>query len=180
MQEIYATLNRREFELDSRREMLELIILSFLAFAIPFLFPGPQLLTGAIVNSFLVFAALRMRGANLLPVILLPSLGALANGIVFGPLTIFLIYLIPFIWAGNFLLVYGIKKLAFGRGMNFWAAGGMSAFAKSIAIFLPAYALFLWGVLPEAMLIPMGIIQFATAIIGVGIGKTANCALGRV
>jgi len=174
MENVYATLEKTQYELDSRREMLELAALSFLAFAIPFLFPGPQLLTGVIVNSFLVFAALRFRGAKLLPVILLPSLGALANGFVFGPLTIFLIYLIPFIWMGNFLFVYGIKRLALERGMSFWGAGVASAFVKSVAVFIPAYALFFFGALPEAMLVPMGIVQFATAIGGIavaGIGK---------
>jgi hypothetical protein len=174
MENVYATLEKTQYELDSKREMLELVALSFLAFAIPFLFPGPQLLTGIVVNSFLVFAALRFKGAKLLPVILLPSLGALANGFVFGPLTFFLIYLIPFIWMGNFLLVYGIKHFSFERGLNFWGAGFASAIVKSAVIFIPAYLLFFFGVLPEAMLIPMGIAQFATAIGGVaiaGIGR---------
>lgn len=174
MENVYATLGKTHYELDSRREMLEIVLLSFLAFSIPFVFPGPQLLTGIVVNSFLVFAALRIRGAGVLPVVLLPSLGALASGIVFGPLTIFLIYTIPSIWIGNFLFVYGIKHFAFERGMNFWGAGIASAFVKSVAIFIPAYALFFFGVLPEAMLAPMGILQFATALgaVGVaGIGK---------
>ncbi len=174
MENVYATLEKTQYELDSRREMLELAALSFLAFAIPFLFPGPQLLTGIIVDSFLVFAAFRVRGAKLLPVILLPSIGALANGFVFGPLTIFLIYLIPFIWVGNFLFVYGIKQLAFEKGMGFWSAGAVSALVKSAAIFIPAYLLYAGGVLPEAMLLPMGVMQFATASGGVaiaGIGK---------
>jgi len=53
MENVYATLEKTQYELDSKREMLELAALSFLAFAIPFLFPGPQLLTGVVVNSFL-------------------------------------------------------------------------------------------------------------------------------
>ncbi|MEM4272325.1 MAG: hypothetical protein QXH30_01940 [Candidatus Bilamarchaeaceae archaeon] len=169
MREIYATLEKCGFELDERREAVEVAALSFFAFSIPFLFPGPQLLTGIAVNAFLAAAALRVRGWKLLPVILLPSMGALANCFVFGPLTIFLIYLIPFIWMGNFLFVYGIKHFALGRGTGFWWAGAVSAVAKSIAIFIPAYALFSVGVLPQAMLFPMGPMQLVTAAGGVAI-----------
>ena len=169
--EICTTLEKREYSFSAGKDFVQLIVISFLAFAIPFLFPHPQILTGVVVNALLVFAALGMRGNSVLPVILLPSIGAIANGLLFGPLTIFLVYLVPFIWIGNFLLVYGIKHFA---GMGFWKAGAVSAFLKAGAIFLPAYFLFAAGVLPEALLIPMGALQVATALGGIvliGMGK---------
>lgn len=172
MEGIYATLNRREYEFDGRTDLLNLVGFSFLAFAIPFLFSHPQAVTGVLVNAFLVVAALSMKGRSVVPVILLPSIGALANGILFGPLTIFLIYLIPFIWIGNFVLVYLVKKLMGGHG--YWLSGGIASVVKAGAIFLPAYGLYLGGVLPEAMLVPMGLLQLGTALGGValvGIGK---------
>ena len=169
--EVFATLQKREYSFDAHRDFIQLIAFSFLAFMIPFLFPGPQILTGIIVNSFLVFAALGMKGKNVLPVIMLPSLGALANGLLFGPFTIFLVYLIPFIWIGNFLLVYGIKHFI---GSGYWSAGVISSVLKAGAIFLPAYGLYLAGVIPEVLLIPMGVLQLGTVLGGVaiiGIGK---------
>ncbi len=169
--EICTTLEKRKYSFSVKRDFVQLVVISFLAFAIPFVFPHPQILTGIVVNALLVFAALGMRGNSVIPVILLPSIGAVANGLLFGPLTIFLIYLIPFIWIGNFLLVYGIKHFA---EMGFWKAGAISAFLKAGAIFLPAYFLFAAGVLPEALLIPMSMLQIATALGGIaiiGIGK---------
>jgi len=169
--EVYTTLEKREYSFSAERDFIQLIVISFLAFAIPFVFPHPQILTGIVVNALLVFAALGMRGNSVLPVILLPSIGAVANGLLFGPLTLFLVYLIPFIWIGNFLLVYGIKHFA---EMGFWKAGAVSAFLKAGVIFLPAYLLFVAGVLPEALLIPMGGLQIATALGGIaliGVGK---------
>ncbi len=174
MEGIYATLEKREYAHNAQMDLLQLVGFSFLAFMIPFLFPHPQILTGVAVNAFLVAAALSMKGKSLLPVILLPSIGALANGILFGPLTIFLIYLIPFIWLGNFLLVYLVKYLAHEGKMGYWISGGIASVVKAAAIFIPAYGLYLGGVLPEALLIPMGILQAGTALGGVavvGIGK---------
>ncbi len=173
--EIFAILEKREYKFDAHRDFIQLIVLSFLAFAIPFIFSHPQLLTGVAVNALLVFAALGMRGKNILPVIMLPSLGALANGLLFGPLTIFLVYLIPFIWIGNFVLVFGIKHFMNEEKLGFWKAGIVSSVLKAGAIFLPAYGLYLAGVLPEMLLIPMGALQIGTALGGlaiIGIGKT--------
>jgi hypothetical protein len=174
MEGVYATLNKRKYEYDARTDLVQLVGFSFLAFAIPLLFSHPQVLTGVLVNAFLVVAALTMKGKGVLPVILLPSMGALANGILFGPLTIFLIYLIPFIWIGNFVLVYLVKFLSHERGFGYWASGAASSAVKAAAIFVPAYGLYLGGVVPEALLIPMGALQLGTALGGValvGVGK---------
>lgn len=162
--EVYTTLEKREYAFSEERDFVQLVVVSFLAFAIPFALPHPQILTGVVVNALLVFAALGMRGKSVLPVVLLPSVGAVANGLLFGPLTIFLVYLVPFIWIGNFLLVYGIKEF---MGMGFWKAGAISSFIKAGAIFLPAYGLYAAGVVPEALLIPMGALQIGTALGGI-------------
>lgn len=178
MESAYATLEKREYEYDARMDLLALVGFSFLAFAIPFLFPHPQAVTGVLVNAFLVSAALCMKGRNLLPVILLPSVGAIANGLLFGPLTIFLVYLVPFIWIGNFLLVFGIKKFTHEGGLGYWAGGIASSLIKAGAIFLPAYGLYLAGVLPEAMLVPMGLLQAGTALGGVFVVGAGRKLLG--
>ena len=172
--EVFATLEKREYSFSAHRDFIQLIVLSLLAFSIPFIFPGPQLLTGVIVNLFLVFAAVGMRGNNIFPVIMLPSLGALANGLLFGPFTIFLVYLIPFIWIGNFILVFGIKELLYKFKLGFGGAGISATLLKSGALFLPAYGLYLAGVVPKALLIPMGVLQLVTAlsaVVLVGIGR---------
>ncbi len=174
MKSIYATLMKREYSFTRERDFAQLLVFSFLAFSIPFFFPHPQLLTGVIVNAFLVFAALGMEGRSVLPVVMLPSIGAVANGLLFGPLTIFLVYLVPFIWIGNFVFVFGIKHVMQEKEGGFVEAGAASALLKASAIFLPAYLLYLGGVFPEALLLPMGAVQLATAVGGiivVGAGK---------
>jgi hypothetical protein len=174
--EIYATLEKREYAFSAERDFVQLVVVSFLAFAVPFIFPHPQILTGIMVNALLVFAALGIRGKGVLPVVLLPSMGAIANGLLFGPLTIFLVYMVPFIWIGNFLLVYGIKQF---MEMGFWKAGVISSFIKAGAIFLPAYGLFAAGIVPEALLIPMGALQIGTALGGIAVVGIMKKHIGR-
>ena len=86
--------------------------LIFLSMAIPFFLEKPQLLVGSVVNGLLILAALNIREEkNLLPIILLPSLATLFRGLVFGSFTFLLIYMIPFIWIGNYALIYVLRKI---------------------------------------------------------------------
>ncbi|MBU0627442.1 hypothetical protein KKG31_04880 [Patescibacteria group bacterium] len=70
----------------------------------------------------LVLSALNLKKYAILPIILLPSLAVLARGLIFGPFTIFLLYMIPAIWLGNFLLVWGIKYFHLTKNWNRWLA----------------------------------------------------------
>lgn len=166
MKEIFATLNEVSFDFKEQYENVELVIYSLLAFAIPFVFSQPQLFTGAVVNAFLILAAMRLRGWKVLPVVMLPSVAAFLNGMVFGPMTIFLLYLMPAIWLGNFLLVYLFKNLNIEKKMNYWATLGIATIAKAALIFAGTLLLLNFGVIPAALLTAMGILQIATALIG--------------
>ncbi|MEM4707106.1 MAG: hypothetical protein QXL47_00675 [Candidatus Anstonellales archaeon] len=170
MKDIYSFLSNlsyeRKYVLKENYEFLELCVVSFLSFAIPFFIPHPQLLTGALVNSFIIFAALRFKGKNILPVILLPSIAAFSRGLLFGPLTIFLAYLVPFIWIGNALLLFSIKYLHAKLNKNYFLSLLVGALLKSSFLFAAAFILHNTIQLPEMFLEAMGILQFTTALIG--------------
>ena len=97
---------KQEYTLSQAQEYAEMILYAVVAFSLPFILGHEQLLVGSVVNCALVLAALNLRGARLLPVILLPSVGALLAGMVFGPLSASLVYMLPFIWLGNAILVF--------------------------------------------------------------------------
>ena len=82
-----------------------------LAFFIPFLISGPQLLTGTLVNCLLILGIKFVDKKNHLFISILPSIAAVLNGLVFGKFTIFLVYFLPFIWLGNFVLIKSIIYL---------------------------------------------------------------------
>jgi hypothetical protein len=144
-----------------RNENAITVALCSIAFLVPFFFSHPQLVVGITVNIALSIAAFELPWKKALPVILLPSIGAFASGIVFGPLSIYLLYAIPFIWAGNATLVWCVKKL--GTKALFYAT-----LAKACVIFAGAIALYLLAVIPKPFIIAMGPLQALTAFLGLG------------
>ena len=136
------------------------LVYTLIAFFLPFLLGHPQWIVGIVVNAMLILGATNVKGVKLLPIIVAPALGALTRGLIFGPFTIYLVYMIPFIWVGNAILVYTFKKLAYVP------AAAVGAVAKSLFLFLAAFTLFKLGIIPVVFVTAMGIIQLATAIGG--------------
>jgi hypothetical protein len=161
---------KQEYSLSHVQEYVEMVIYAAIAFAIPFVLGAPQLLVGSVVNCALVLAALNLRGKRLLPVILLPSIGAYATGMLFGVASSALLIMIPFIWIGNSILVFTMKKLTLSMKKNRIVSLGIGAGAKAGFLFLAAFVLFSFGFLPAVFLTAMGILQLATALIGGGAG----------
>ena len=143
------------------KENIELVIYSTICFFLPLFLGHPQILVGIVVNASLVLAALRLKTKQLLPVIIMPVLGTLSRGLLFGPFTIYLLYLIPFIWISNALLVYFVKKI------NKKILGlSIGSIIKSSFLFLSAFLLVRLSVIPTIFLIAMGPTQLLTAISG--------------
>lgn len=157
-------VNKQEYNLSFMQENVELVIYSMICFFVPFLVAHPQFLVGTIVNTALVLAAFNLKGIKILPVVLLPSLGVLSRGFIFGTFTPTLAYVIPFIWLGNFAFVYGIKALS--EKTNIISSITISAVLKTSLIFLGAFLLFKSAILPAAILGAMGLMQLYTAITG--------------
>ena len=116
----YGYLFKQDYHIKNIQENAELVVYSMVCFFVPFLLGHPQLLVGTVVNASLILAALNLKSYKLLPIIMIPSLGVLTKGLIFGPFTIFLVYMIPFIWIGNTILVYCFKKFNLGLRMNKW------------------------------------------------------------
>ena len=136
------------------------LILPVIAFAIPFLVSGPQLVTGTLINAFLFYASLKLSKKALTGIIIGPSIGALFNGLVFGVFTPFLAYFLPFIWIGNYILAK-----TFNNNPTF-AGVVKAAFFKSAFLFAFAFLFNKLSIVPEIFLTAMGVFQFVTAILG--------------
>ena len=163
---ISDSLFQQEYRLSRVQEYVEMAVYSAIAFSLPFILGHEQLLVGAAVNCALMLAALNLKGARLLPVIILPSVGAYLAGLIFGVASPALLYMIPFIWAGNALLVLAIKHFVLEKKASRAAALGFGAAAKALFLFLSAFALLSFGMVPAAFLTTMGIFQLATAALG--------------
>jgi hypothetical protein len=158
--------NRRDYNIGLIQENIELLVYSALAFLIPFTLGHPQLVVGILVNAAIVLASLNLKNYKLLPVIILPSIAVLSRGLIFGPFTMFLIYMIPFIWIGNFILLYAFRELKLKRKMNSIVTLIIGAVAKTAFLFGVAFLLVNLNVIPALFLTTMGLLQLYTALAG--------------
>ncbi len=130
-------------------------------FFIPFVLSGPQLLVWSIVNFLLIRVAVSLPLAYARPLVLVSSFATLSRGIMFGPFTPLMIYMIPAIRVGNFLLVLIVKSISKNwLGIITWGA------IKALFLFSIAFILFQSAILPKIFLTAMWIVQLATVLIG--------------
>ncbi len=145
------------------KDLLEIGSYSMIAFLTPLFLFQSQFLLGAIVNSMLITGALYTKGKNLLPLIFLPSLGVLAKGVLFGPLTIYLFFMLPFIWVGNAILIFSVKKFYLKDKKHYLVGAVYGSIFKATFLAASAFTLYNLGFVPVAFLTAFGIIQFVTA-----------------
>ena len=151
------------------RDIAEFGFYSTLAFFVPIFFLHSQLFTGILVNSMLVCSALYIKGwKKIIPLLVLPSVGALSKGFLFGPLTVYLFYMMPFIWVGNAIFVFSIKTIYLKEKKNFLLATIYGSVFKSVFLFSCAFLLYSFGIVPVMFLTVFGLMQFTTAF-GAGI-----------
>ncbi len=165
MKWVYQNLNSEIYKSAEKFKHIEFLFFGFLSFCIPFLLGHPQLLVGTLVNAFIISASLNLDAKRILPLTILPSIGVLFRGILFGPLTLSLVFMLPFIWIGNMILVLALKHLL-SRKMNYAISVAAGAGAKALFLFSITYILFQFEVLPSLFLTAMGAVQLATALMG--------------
>lgn len=146
-------------------ENMHLMFYSTICFFVPFLMGQPQFLIGTIVNSALILGAFYLNDRKLIALIILPSLAVFSRNILFGPSTAFLAYMIPFIWLGNALFVYGNRFFRKLKIKMFFSLV-LSASLKTALLFLSALILFKLNIIPPIFLASMGLVQFYTAMTG--------------
>ncbi len=164
-------------------ETLRLYAYLLIGFLVPFTLGHPQELVGIIVNATLILGAIEIGPVwRVAPLLFAPSLGVLARGLIFGPFTPFLIIMLPFIWTGNAILVFGFRELYRKRRINYGITLGISALVKSGFLFLSAFVLVSASILPVLFLTAMGITQLFTALTGgvlaFGLHKSGITRLG--
>ena len=141
MQYLNKTLNKQDYKLKSNQEMFEITIYTIISFFLPLMVGHPQIIVGIIVNAMLITSALNIKGYKIIPVIIAPALGALSRGILFGPFTVFLVYMIPFIWIGNSVLVFTFKALNLNKKLNYWITLLVGSMTKALFLFSIAFIL---------------------------------------
>lgn len=140
-----------------------------------------QIIVGSIVNTALIVAAINVKGwKKIVGIITLPSISTILSGYVFKTASVYMVYMIPAIWLGNFAIVYLYKLLLLNKNLNYFVTGIISIIVKVAIIFGGFSLLNLFGIFPEKLVQnlqnAMGATQAITATIGMIISYTVYIA----
>ena len=130
-----------------------------------------QIIIGTIVNMSLILAAINLKGwTKIIGIVTMPSIATILGGYVFGTSSVVMVYMIPAIWIGNFVLIYSYKLLMLSKNKNYFIAGIVGIVLKVLVIFGIFNILNLFNIFPEKMVTmlqtSMGLTQLITASLG--------------
>ncbi|MCJ7827702.1 hypothetical protein MUP65_00960 [Patescibacteria group bacterium] len=134
------------------------------SFFLPFFLHDSQFLTGILVNFLLYIAAVFFSPRNQLTVILIPSLGTISRSLIFGAATRSLVFFLPFIWFGNYLLVKIFSQLRLKTSQPL--AIGAASITKASVLSLAARSLVRNSFVSTIFIQIMGLNQLITAALG--------------
>lgn len=180
-------INKRVKDFSKGIDIMQTILIFLIALLVPTFFGGilskifgstsvistnSQLIVGTIVNAALVVSAINLKGwAKILGVVTMPSISTILSGYVFGTASVYMVYMIPAIWIGNFALIYSYKFLMLGKNKHYFLAGIVGIIVKVAIIFALFNLINLFGVFPEKLVEnlrnAMGMTQLITATLGI-------------
>lgn len=181
-----ATINQRVHDFSKSVDIIQTILIYLIALLVPTflgeilksIFPAnsivvtkSQLIIGSIVNTSLIVAAMNLKGwAKILGVITMPSVATILGGYVFKTASVFMVYMIPAIWIGNFAIVYIYKAIFVQKKKNYFLTGILGIVVKVAIIFGIFNVLKLIGIFPPKLVVAlqtaMGTTQAITATVG--------------
>lgn len=180
-------INKRVKDFSKGIDIMQTILIFLIALLVPTFFGGilskifgstsvistnSQLIVGTIVNAALVVSAINLKGwVKILGVVTMPSMSTILSGYVFGTASVYMVYMIPAIWIGNFALIYSYKFLMLGKNKHYFLAGIVGIIVKVAIIFALFNLINLFGVFPEKLVEnlrnAMGMTQLITATLGI-------------
>lgn len=181
-----SVLDKNILQISKKMDILQTIIIGLIAFLVPtflakllqtifgtesIITANSQIIIGSIVNATLIISAINLKGwKKIVGIITMPSISTILGGYVFATASIYMVYMIPAIWLGNFALIYSYKMIMLGKRKNYFLAGIVGIVIKVITIFSSFEILNLFKLFPEKIVsslqIAMSTTQLITAIIG--------------
>lgn len=179
-------LNKTIYQFSEKMDIIQTIIIGLIAFLVPtflaqlinlvfgtqsIITANSQLIVGSIVNIALIISAINIKGwKKIIGVVTMPSISTILSGYVFGTASVYMVYMIPAIWLGNFVLIYAYKFILLGKKKNYFLAGVVGIIAKVLVIFCAFELLNLFGIFPTKLVsnlqTAMGMTQLITASTG--------------
>lgn len=170
-------------------ENIQTVIIALLAFLVPtflaqlikaifgaqsIITANSQLIVGSVVNALLVISALHLKGWNKTAfIITMPSISTIFSGYIFKSASVYMVWMIPAIWLGNFALIFAFKYIMLTKGKNYFVSTMVGIVCKVAIIFGFFTILMQFNIFPEKLISnlqkAMSMTQLITAIIGCAI-----------
>ncbi len=180
------TLNKTIYNFSEKIDMIQTIIIALIAFLVPtflaqlisvvfgkqsVIVANSQIIVGSIVNTALIMSAINIKGwKKIIAIVTMPSISTILSGYIFGTASVYMVYMIPAIWLGNFALIYTYKLIMLNKNKNYFLAGIVGIILKVLIIFGAFELLNVFNVFPEKLVnnlqTAMGMTQLITATIG--------------
>ena len=140
-----------------------------------------QLIVGTVVNTALVMAAVNLKGwKNILGVVTMPSIATILGGYVFKSASVFMVYMIPAIWIGNFVFVYAYKWLMLSKEKNYFISGIAGIITKVAIIAAGFFVLKAFGIFPDKMVATLQAAMTTTQLITATIGSIVGFVIYKL
>ena len=140
-----------------------------------------QIIVGTIVNTLLILSALNLKGFwKIAAVVTAPSVSTILSGFVFKSASVYMAYMIPAIWVGNFALIYAYKLIMLAKKKNYFLAGVVGIVVKVAVIFGAFSLLNVFGIFPEKLVANLSAAMSTTQAITATLGVIISSAIYAV
>jgi len=189
-------INKRVGEFSKQVDIVQTIIIFLVSLLVPtflgeilksifatnsIVVTNSQIIIGSIVNTALIMAALNLKGwENILGVVTMPSIATILGGYVFKTASVYMVYMIPAIWIGNFALVYSFKLIMLAKQKNYFLAGIVGIVVKVAVIFGCFSILRLIGIFPDKLVSTLQVAMSSTQVITATIGMIIAFVIYKV
>ncbi len=168
--------------------LLALLVPTFLGQLIKTLFgaesiitQNSQLIVGSIVNTALIVAAINLKGwKKILGVVTMPSISTILSGYVFKSASVYMVYMIPAIWIGNFVLVYAYKLIMLSKEKNYFLAGIVGIITKVLVIAAGFMILKAFNIFPTKLVSTLQVAMTTTQLITASIGMVISFVIYKM
>ena len=173
-------------DFSKKSEIFQTVVIAVLAFLVPTFLAqlinasfgvgsvianNSQIIVGTVVNTILVISALNLKGWNkTIFVVTMPSISTIMSGYVFKTASIYMVWMIPAIWLGNFVLILSFKYIMIKKEKSYFLAAIIGIIGKVAIIFGIFMLLKVLNIFPVKMISnlqkAMSLIQLITATLG--------------
>ncbi len=193
---VEEVINKRVKEFSKIADSIQTIVIFLLALLVPtflgqliktlfgaqsVITQNSQLIVGSIVNTALIITAINLKGwKKILGVVTMPSISTILSGYVFKSASVYMAYMIPAIWIGNFVLVYAYKLVMLSKGKNYFLAGIAGIVTKVFVISTGFILLKSLNIFPEKLVSTLQVAMTTTQLITASIGMFIAFAIYKL